>query len=74
MARAGAAFIEIVMRKNLPVFPHRRAGFAGAAALFPAEVTIEISTPSHVSGIQVGWGRPEFSGLLATKNGANEAQ
>jgi hypothetical protein len=55
------------MRKNLPVFPHRRAGFAGAAALFPADVIIEIGTPGEVSGIQVGWGRPEFSGLLATK-------
>jgi hypothetical protein len=29
------------MRKNLPVFPHRRAGFAGAAALFPAVRIIE---------------------------------
>ena len=44
------------MRKNLPVLPHRRAGFAGAAALFPANGTIEISTPGHVSGIQVGLG------------------
>jgi len=25
------------MRKNLPVFPHRRFGFAEAAALFPAD-------------------------------------
>jgi hypothetical protein len=24
------------MRKNLPVFPHRRVGFADAPALFPA--------------------------------------
>jgi hypothetical protein len=29
------------MRKNLPVFPHRRAGFAGAPALFPAVWIIE---------------------------------
>jgi len=55
------------MRKNLPVFPHRRAGFAGAAALFPAVGIIEMSTPGRASGIQVGWGRPEFSGLPATK-------
>jgi hypothetical protein len=55
------------MRKNLPVFPHRRAGFAGAAALFPADVIIEVSTPSDVSGMQLGRGRPEFSGLLATR-------
>ncbi len=27
----------LCMRKNLPVFPHRRAGFAGAPALFPAD-------------------------------------
>jgi len=26
------------MRKNLPVFPHRRVGFADAPALFPALV------------------------------------
>jgi hypothetical protein len=30
------------MRKNLPVFPHRRAGFAGAAALFPADEIYEM--------------------------------
>jgi hypothetical protein len=33
-----------------------------------------LTTPGHASRVQAGWGRPEFSGLLATKSGANEAQ
>ena len=55
------------MRKNLPVFPHRRAGFASAAALFPAVWTIGIVTPSNIGGIQGRRGRPEFSGLQTTQ-------
>jgi hypothetical protein len=34
------------MRENLPVFPHRRAGFAGAPASFPADVIVEIFLPA----------------------------
>jgi hypothetical protein len=37
------------MRENLPVFPHRRAGFAGAPASFPADVIVEIFSPGDVS-------------------------
>jgi hypothetical protein len=33
------------MRKNLPVFPHRRVGFAAAAALFPADGIFRMSSP-----------------------------
>jgi hypothetical protein len=47
------------MRKNLPVFPHRRAGFAGAAALFPAVWIIEnLLLAMLVAGKPVR-GRPE---------------
>src|SRR5260370_18179729 len=37
---------QSVMRKNLPVFPHRRVGFADAAALFPAVWINEIPLPA----------------------------
>jgi hypothetical protein len=46
------------MRKNLPVFPHRRVGFADAPALFPADGIYEMfSWP--VWWQEDGWGRPE---------------
>jgi hypothetical protein len=48
-----------IMRKNLPVFPHRRAGFAGAAALFPADWIYEMFSWPRLGDREAGWGRPE---------------
>ena len=42
---------NVGMRKNLPVFPHRRAGCAGAAALFPAVGIIEELRPDTFGSV-----------------------
>ena len=44
------------MRENLPVFPHRRAGFADAPALFPAVGIIEIALLATFGGGIEGFG------------------
>jgi hypothetical protein len=37
------------MRENRTVFPHRRVGFADAAAPIPGMGFIDLVSPSHVS-------------------------
>jgi len=44
------------MRENLPVFPHRRAGFADAPALFPGVGIIEIALLATFGGCIEGYG------------------
>jgi len=54
------------MRKNLPVFPHRRVGFADAAALIPAVGIVRMSLLATSAAKQnVRDGRSK-SGLIAT--------
>jgi len=47
------------MRENLPVFPHRRVGFADAPALFPAVVIVEMLSWQRRVAALLAKGRPE---------------
>jgi hypothetical protein len=59
------------MRKNLPFFHQRRAGIAGAAALFPAVVIADELRPATLGGTLMEAscgrdkpGRPGHAGIV----------